>query len=169
MISVCDSDKYKMLLLFLFGLALGAVTPSDVLEGKLQRGNCPMFWYSFNGRCYKYISTDMTWAEAELQCLSEGANLVSIHSLAEQEFVKSLIKNFDHIEGFTWIGLSDIHYKGRYMWSDGSRVDTFFWTTGEPNNANGNENCVHINNGGWNDIRCSYYYPSVCATRSSCT
>uniref|UniRef100_A0A4W6EUK8 C-type lectin domain-containing protein n=1 Tax=Lates calcarifer TaxID=8187 RepID=A0A4W6EUK8_LATCA len=102
-----DSDTNMMLFLFLFGLTLGAVSPSDEREVKLQRGNCPMFWFSFNGRCYKYVSTRLTWADAELYCVSQRANLVSIHSLQEQNFVKNLIKNFDHTEGRTWIGLSD--------------------------------------------------------------
>ncbi|KAI3358039.1 hypothetical protein L3Q82_003057 [Scortum barcoo] len=42
-----------LLFLFLFGVALGADSPSGDHQVKLQRGNCPMFWYSFNGRCYK--------------------------------------------------------------------------------------------------------------------
>ena len=54
-----DSDSNMFLFLFLFGLALGAVSPSDVPQVKLQRGGCPMFWYSFNGRCYKYVSTHL--------------------------------------------------------------------------------------------------------------
>uniref|UniRef100_A0A4W6EZU1 C-type lectin domain-containing protein n=1 Tax=Lates calcarifer TaxID=8187 RepID=A0A4W6EZU1_LATCA len=87
-----------------------------------KRGNCPMFWFSFNGRCYKYVSTRLTWADAELQCRSERANLVSIHSLQERNFVKDLIKNFDNAEGRTWIGLSDIHKENRWMWSDGCVV-----------------------------------------------
>ncbi|KAI9539793.1 hypothetical protein NQZ68_001725 [Dissostichus eleginoides] len=111
-----------LLFLFLLGLALGAVSPSDDPQGKLQRGSCPMFWYSFNNRCYKYIATDMDWADAELHCLSEGANLVSIHSKAEHEFVRSLIKNFDPAEGYTWIGLSDVHKEGKWMWSDGINI-----------------------------------------------
>ncbi|CAB1436206.1 unnamed protein product [Pleuronectes platessa] len=104
-----------ILLLLLFTLTLGAVSPSDGPEVKLQRGNCPMFWYSFNNRCYKYVATQMTWADAELYCVSEGANLVSIHSLEEENFVKALIKNFDHAEGYTWIGLSDLHKEGSWM------------------------------------------------------
>ncbi|CAB1441698.1 unnamed protein product [Pleuronectes platessa] len=52
-----------ILLLLLFALTLGAVSPSDGLE---------------------------------------GANLVVIHSLEEENFVKALIKN-DSAEGFNWI------------------------------------------------------------------
>ncbi|XP_042291263.1 lactose-binding lectin l-2-like [Thunnus maccoyii] len=160
-----------LLFLFLFGLALGAETPSGDHQLKLQRGNCPMFWFSFNGRCYKYVSTHMTWADAELHCVSEKANLVSIHSLEEQKFVKSLIKNFDHAEGLTWIGLSDTQKEGGWMWSDGCAVDFDFWNSEEPNNSGGNEDCVHNNYDTglkWNDGKCSDTLPSVCASRILC-
>ncbi|XP_053302126.1 lactose-binding lectin l-2 [Pleuronectes platessa] len=156
-----------ILLLLLFTLTLGAVSPSDGPEVQLQRGNCPMFWYSFNNRCYKYVSTHMTWADAELYCVSQGANLVSIHSLDEQNFIKTLIKNFDHAEGVTWNGLSDLHKEGSWMWSDGSAVNFTFWSSGEPNNGIGIEHCVYDNYGTdkkWNDGYGSETYPSVCAS-----
>ncbi|XP_035039049.1 lactose-binding lectin l-2-like [Hippoglossus stenolepis] len=157
-----------ILLLLLFALTLGAVSPSDGPEVKLQRRNCPMFWFSFNNRCYKYVSTQMNWADAELHCLSEGANLVSIHSLDEHNFVKTMIKNFDHAEGKTWIGLSDLHKEGSWMWSDGSAMDFTFWFSGEPNNNEGREHCCYNNisdDTKWNDGYCSDLYPSVCASR----
>ncbi|KAK1900864.1 Lactose-binding lectin l-2 [Dissostichus eleginoides] len=101
-----------LVFLFLLGLALGTVSSSDDPEMVLLRGSCPSFWFSFNGRCYKYIATKMTWADAELHCLSQGGNLVSIHSKGEEDLVKLLIKNFDLAQGPTWIGLSDIHKEG---------------------------------------------------------
>ncbi|XP_060932845.1 lactose-binding lectin l-2-like [Limanda limanda] len=157
-----------ILLLLLFALTLGAVSPSDGPKVKLQRGNCPSFWFSFNNRCYKYVSTHMTWADAELYCVSQGANLVSIHSLDEANFVKDLIKNFDHAEGYTWIGLSDLHKEGSWMWSDGCAVKFTYWSPGEPNNDGGRENCGHYFKRGWNDILCSGRIPSVCASHIMC-
>uniref|UniRef100_A0A3Q1FAM2 C-type lectin domain-containing protein n=1 Tax=Acanthochromis polyacanthus TaxID=80966 RepID=A0A3Q1FAM2_9TELE len=102
-----------ILLLFLFGLALGAQIPPGDHEVMHQRSNCSTFWSSFNSRCYKYIATPMTWLDAELHCVSQGANLVSIHSVDEHNFVNSLIKNFDSAQNLTWIGLTDIHKEGR--------------------------------------------------------
>ncbi|KAM9838267.1 lactose-binding lectin l-2-like [Aulostomus maculatus] len=157
-----------LLPLLLFGVALAAESPSGDPEVKLQRGNCPLFWYSFRDRCYKYIATQMTWADAELHCLSEGANLVSIHSVDEDKFVTSLIKNFDPVQGFTWIGLSDTQKEGAWMWSDGTAVDFTSWNEGQPDNTGGAENCVHTNLGNlliWNDHQCSQTFPSVCASR----
>ncbi|XP_058475349.1 lactose-binding lectin l-2-like [Solea solea] len=159
-----------MLFLFLFPLALGAVSPSGELEVKLLRGSCPSFWFSFDGRCYKYVSTQLSWADAELYCVSQGANLVSIHSEGENNFVRSLVRNFDHAEGLTWIGLTDAHKEGNWMWSDGSAVKFTFWNSGQPDNYRGTEHCVHINYGTpkrWNDVTCTHTYPSVCATRKA--
>ncbi|XP_071356807.1 lactose-binding lectin l-2-like [Trachinotus anak] len=160
-----------ILLLFLFGLTLGAESHSNEHQVKLQRGSCPMFWYNFNGRCYKYVATHLSWADAELHCVSEGANLVSIHSLDEHNFVKSLIKNFDHTDGHTWIGLSDTQKEGGWMWSDGSKVNFALWRAGQPDNYKGNEDCGHMNYGNdlkWNDVICSDTYPSVCVARKTC-
>ncbi|XP_005478716.1 lactose-binding lectin l-2 isoform X2 [Oreochromis niloticus] len=143
-----------ILLLFLFGLALGAPSesPSDDTEVKLQldnqrfkllRGNCPPFWWYFNNRCYN----------------------------DEESFVRSLIGNSDPTQAPTWIGLSDIHMEGRWMWSDGSVVHYSNWLAGEPNNLEKNEHCV-LNNFGpvkkWNDEPCSRGYPSVCVKRNAC-
>ncbi|KAK1886147.1 Lactose-binding lectin l-2 [Dissostichus eleginoides] len=156
-----------LLFLFLLGLALGAVSPSEDPQVKLERGSCPMFWFSFNNRCYKYIATHLTWADAELQCVSDGANLVSIHSQAEHEFVKKLIKNFDVAEGWTWIGLNDLHKQRGWMWSDGCAAKFFFWYGEEPNTIG--SHCIHTNyHQKWDEWPCSKTIPSVCASRITC-
>uniref|UniRef100_A0A8C6SI60 C-type lectin domain-containing protein n=1 Tax=Neogobius melanostomus TaxID=47308 RepID=A0A8C6SI60_9GOBI len=127
------------------------ISRSDNSANTLERGSCPPFWFSFDGRCYKYVSSPLTWVDAELYCVAEQANLVSIHSMKEHKFVKSLIENFDHRQGLTWIGLSDTQKESGWMWSDG-----------------GKEHCCEINSGpdgNWNDYPCSETLPSVCASR----
>ncbi|XP_015229618.1 PREDICTED: lactose-binding lectin l-2-like [Cyprinodon variegatus] len=156
---------------FLLGLALVVVSPLNGSVLELQQNACPNFWYSFKGRCYKYVGRQMTWADAELHCLSEGGNLVSIHSLEEHNFVNFMIKSFDPSQTFTWIGLSDIHKEGSWMWSDGSKVDFRYWDAGQPDNAGGNEHCGHTNMftfHKWNDYVCSNTYAFVCAKEKDC-
>uniref|UniRef100_A0A3P9N6F3 C-type lectin domain-containing protein n=1 Tax=Poecilia reticulata TaxID=8081 RepID=A0A3P9N6F3_POERE len=127
--------------------------------------NCPPFWYIFNGRCYKYVATLMTWADAEQHCVNQGANLV----LNEHNFVNLLIKNFDPTRSPTWIGLTDMHKEGGWIWSDGCKYRFSRWDSGQPDNYHGNEHCGLTNyrsNFYWNDGVCSSKLAFVCATRN---
>uniref|UniRef100_H2LFZ0 C-type lectin domain-containing protein n=2 Tax=Oryzias latipes TaxID=8090 RepID=H2LFZ0_ORYLA len=165
------SCLFTMLVLILLGLALMAVDPSDEQELKLLRGNCPMFWYSYGDRCYKYVATPMTWGNAELHCVSQNANLVSVHSVEEEAFVKMLIQNFDPAEAPTWIGLSDAQEEGGWLWSDGTKVDFQAWDLAQPDNQK-IENCGHTNHGinkKWNDYPCTHTYSFVCKSRQNCS
>ncbi|XP_034052556.1 ladderlectin-like [Gymnodraco acuticeps] len=156
-----------LVFLFLLGLALGAVSSSDDPQMDQQQDPCPSFWFSFNSRCYKYSNTERTWADAELYCVSQGGNLVSIHSAEEENFVKLLVEISDPAKGATWIGLHDIAKEGRWMWSDGSVATYFNWYR-QPNNSGRGEDCVNNFRGKWNDVRCSATLPSVCASRTTC-
>ncbi|CAL8324017.1 unnamed protein product [Gadus morhua 'NCC'] len=104
--------------LALAGLLTEPSTDSDV---KLERGSCPSSWFESGTDCYKYVASQFTWADAELYCQSMAANLVSIHLTAEMNFLTTLIENFDPTKGYHWIGFSDAHKEGSWMWSDGSR------------------------------------------------
>ncbi|XP_038144840.1 lactose-binding lectin l-2-like [Cyprinodon tularosa] len=160
-----------MLFLFLLALTLAAEPSSGGQELKLVRAGCPMFWFSFKGRCYKYFGSRVTWGEAELLCVSEGANLVSIHNLEEHNFVNFLVKNFDPTQTYTWIGLTDIHREEGWIWSDGSKYNFSCWSQGEPSNGGGSEHCGHTNYGDqfyWNDVSCSRTYAFVCESRTVC-
>uniref|UniRef100_A0A8C5FDU7 C-type lectin domain-containing protein n=1 Tax=Gadus morhua TaxID=8049 RepID=A0A8C5FDU7_GADMO len=116
------------------------------------RGSCPSFWNEFDTNCYKYIGRQLTWVKAERHCQSLDAHLVSIHR-------------------HRWIGFSDVHEEGFWMWSDGSPSDFAFWYQNEPNNHSGTEHCA-INTfwaqKGWNDEQCYLTYSSVCKLRKTC-
>lgn len=68
---------------------------------------CSPGWKFFYGNCYKFVASDRsfvgepvtaTWTDARLVCLSLGGDLVSIHTPAENEFVRS------KSTGDIWIG-----------------------------------------------------------------
>ncbi|KAG7455091.1 hypothetical protein MATL_G00252700 [Megalops atlanticus] len=129
---------------------------------------CPDGWANFQDRCFQYIATKKTWTDAEAHCVSLGANLVSLHSKEEHQFLKKLIRSHDLNENPTWIGLSDCQKLKAWFWSDGSKADFFQWNSGEPNFVNNGECCVHTNwskQKNWNDIPCRYSYPFVCSFR----
>uniref|UniRef100_A0A8C5CQY7 C-type lectin domain-containing protein n=1 Tax=Gadus morhua TaxID=8049 RepID=A0A8C5CQY7_GADMO len=163
----------SILLCGLHALALaGLLTePSADSKVKLERGSCPIFWYDSGTYCYKYVTSKLTWADAEIYCRSLGANLVSIHGFSEMTFIDMVIQNYDPTKGYHWIGLSDVHKEGSWLWSDGSPLDFPSWYPGEPDNLEGGQHCAHITywdgmEFGWNDQACTMAFSSVCRRKT---
>lgn len=129
--------------------------------------NCPDGWVKYEGRCFRYFASIVDWATAELQCVSLGANLASIHNDGENLMVRALIRANDPAEKPTWLGLSNCQKPNSWIWTDGTRYDYGKWNANEPNRANG-ECCVHTNwpsKADWNDYPCSLTGASVCVKR----
>uniref|UniRef100_A0A4W5MU58 C-type lectin domain-containing protein n=1 Tax=Hucho hucho TaxID=62062 RepID=A0A4W5MU58_9TELE len=89
----------------------------------LSQKSCDMGWYSFSGCCHKYVASPLDWANAKSCRVAQGASLASVHSENEHKFIQKLVKSQDPAERYTWIGLYDTDKEGRWMWSDGSKMD----------------------------------------------
>ncbi|MEZ4327592.1 MAG: C25 family cysteine peptidase [Polyangiales bacterium] len=88
--------------------------------------------------------------EAHLRCQAFGTgwDLARINSAFENTLIGTLFP------GTFWVGGTDEHTEGTFVWRDGVTVSPTFWNGGEPNNA-GNEDCITSNTGGaWNDLGC---------------
>ena len=78
-----------------------------------------MGWKLFKSRndgpfCYIVKKNYFSWYGARDDCLTNSADLVSITSQAEQEFVtRELLKG-----KFMWLGFTDKDDEGRWAWSD---------------------------------------------------
>ncbi|XP_071940909.1 macrophage mannose receptor 1-like [Antedon mediterranea] len=130
-------------------------------------GTCPTSeWIPYGSHCYFFgVSfTSISWAEAEFACsLNHAGHLASIHSRAQNEFIRANVQSF--LGKSVWVGLfrSD---SGGFMWSDGTGVDYTFWEDGEPTMThNGkHENCVELypQFGYWNDENCNDGQAYVC-------
>ncbi|KAK7933318.1 hypothetical protein WMY93_004214 [Mugilogobius chulae] len=90
----------------LFCLTAPAVltAPAKAAEGNQ---GCAEGWTKFGSRCFKLINEKITWFDAEKSCHSLGANLASIHSAEENDFITDLIKTATGSDPSTWIGASD--------------------------------------------------------------
>nr|BAC54022.1 C-type lectin 1 [Anguilla japonica] len=131
---------------------------------------CPEGWKGFNGCCYKHFDLLKNWREAEFYCMIRGGHLASVHSNVEYQFLRELNKASDPQDSMFWIGLTDIRKEGTWVWSDGSAVDFTTWNPGQPDDWQGNEDCVHANvpeQKNWNDVDCSTPYRFICALRSN--
>jgi len=126
--------------------------------------NCQAGWSAFNGKCYKSFSEKKTWDEAEDECVKEEANLVSLHSEEEHQFVVGLNGG----SGIHWLGGRRDH--DNFVWSDGTPWDYNNWARGQPDNIAGKEGCALIWDvnqwntvyGLWNDAPCNYETTFVC-------
>lgn len=54
-----------------------------------------------------------------------------------------------------WIGATDIDTERSFKWVDGTAMDYTNWIAGQPNNYQGNEDCMFIRDDGWGDGSCS--------------
>ncbi|KAK9981559.1 hypothetical protein ABG768_001086 [Culter alburnus] len=109
-----------------------------------------------------FISSELkSWSESRQYCRDRGADLVIINTEVKQRLVSSLAKER------VWIGLSDIETEGRMIWVDNSTLNQGFWFRGEPNNYEGNEDCVVLNPtndsvNNWYDVPCSEKRKGFC-------
>ncbi|NXA40941.1 MRC2 protein, partial [Eudromia elegans] len=124
--------------------------------------DCEPGWQPFQSNCYRLVGEKRSWQDAKKTCLRSGADLVSIHTLAELEFVTKQIKQ--DVEEL-WIGLNDLKLQMNFEWSDGTPVRFTYWHPFEPNNFRDSlEDCVTIwgPEGRWNDSPCNQTLPSIC-------
>ncbi|XP_069046936.1 galactose-specific lectin nattectin-like [Lepisosteus oculatus] len=110
----------------------GCIFSGTRVNGELCQCPCPPGWVSFGDRCFQYIGTEKTWADAELECTRLRGNLASVHNEEEEAFLLQLIKSNKATS--TWLGGSDSVKEGTWLWSYGSLLDYTKWNNGGPNN-----------------------------------
>ncbi|KAK2862823.1 hypothetical protein Q5P01_002356 [Channa striata] len=130
---------------------------------------CPSGWTDFNGRCFLYVATKMTWADAERNCLSRGGNLASVHSVDEYQFIQTMIRNLTGSYPVTWLGGTDAQQEGSWFWSDGTAFEFTYWSQEQPDNHR-SAHCMLMNFGDerkFDDQPCSYTREFVCSKMGS--
>ncbi|XP_022425913.1 secretory phospholipase A2 receptor [Delphinapterus leucas] len=108
-------------------------TDHEVVENdawKYYATHCEPGWNPHNRNCYKLQKERKTWNEALHSCQSNNSALIDIDSLAEVEFLVTLLGDENASE--TWIGLSNNKTPVSFEWSDGSSVIFTNWHTLEP-------------------------------------
>lgn len=121
---------------------------------------------SSGGHDYLFVRSPMSWASALTACRRAGYDLATIDDATENAWVLAELGR--HGMGDSWIGYHDQFSEGSWVWVDGSVSSYTNWASGEPNNANTNEDCVTMYNspnlppGLWNDRHCAVSMPFVC-------
>uniref|UniRef100_A0A4Q8K218 U36-Liphistoxin-Lth1b_1 n=2 Tax=Liphistius TaxID=62150 RepID=A0A4Q8K218_9ARAC len=143
------------------------VTITIILLNSVQNCEHGSNWISFENSCYQLISDSKDWTSAQSFCRNIGANLASVHSDRETDFILRSINSDSNIRRYNtvWIGLHALNIRDNFEWNDGSELDYRNWNSGEPNNdLNMPEDCGQLitRNGFWNDAPCSGKMGFVC-------
>ncbi|TRY84221.1 hypothetical protein DNTS_026642 [Danionella cerebrum] len=125
--------------------------------------HCDPGYLLFGDHCFHFESkSDSTWTDAQKICEAQNGHLASVHDQERLSFLTA------HMSRSSWIGLNDIKMEGTYVWSDGTPADFLPWEQNQPDNWQGDEDCVHIrgtehpDTGRFNDLPCSATYPYIC-------
>ncbi|XP_068676472.1 secretory phospholipase A2 receptor-like [Montipora foliosa] len=118
---------------------------------KQDSGKCPEFWHEFQEHCYKVHKSIKSWDDAEGICGKDDAEIVTITSSEENEFVKRCIVDSE-LASQAWIGLKEAFY-----WKGGSEPSYTDWASGHPKVQA--DSCVWMNaaqdgEGSWYDVPC---------------
>uniref|UniRef100_A0A5F7ZNF2 Secretory phospholipase A2 receptor n=1 Tax=Macaca mulatta TaxID=9544 RepID=A0A5F7ZNF2_MACMU len=92
--------------------------------------HCEPGWNPYNRNCYKLQKEEKTWHKALRSCQADNSALIDITSLAEVEFLVTLLGDENASE--TWIGLSSNKIPVSFEWSSDSSVIFTNWHTLEP-------------------------------------
>ncbi|XP_042225734.1 macrophage mannose receptor 1-like isoform X2 [Homarus americanus] len=89
---------------------------------------CEDGWLESSGWCYWYSRTESTMAnflDAMWDCQVRGSDLVSINTQEENDFVGSIINNYNYAD--VWVGLTDNRHDAEMIWTDGAPVTFTNW------------------------------------------
>jgi hypothetical protein len=122
---------------------------------------CPMGYAPITGgepgSQYRFATTSTDWMSAEMDCEHDGrAHLVVLDNDGERDAVRG------KFTGDAWTGATDL--VSQFTWFKVTTgVDTYLpWDSGEPNNQGGNERCLELKGGGFNDESCDEGNVYVC-------
>ncbi|XP_041433459.1 lymphocyte antigen 75 isoform X2 [Xenopus laevis] len=127
--------------------------------------DCELHWMPHNGFCYM-LEQPSLWDNATEFCRHRGAELMSIHSLADIEMV---VTSFQ-AENDIWSGLKNDEMPALFKWSDGTETDFTYWDRNEPNvNVIMAPNCVSFSgkSGRWNVRSCNENLKYICKKKGT--
>ncbi len=125
---------------------------------------------SADGHYYRYVSTSVTYADAQAGAANDGSYLATITDSAENSFVANL-PGMSSVEFGVWTGgtthnanansQNELDSNATWTWTSGPESGSPFtytnWNSGEPNGGFNDTNAAMqisnaSNGGGWNDV-----------------
>jgi hypothetical protein len=113
---------------------------------------------------YMFCADAESWTTAQATCDDYGYHMLTIDDASENTWADDTADTFSTTKW--WIGLNDRATEGSFEWEDGTPFSYSNWSSGEPNNSGGGEDCAQINryhpSQTWNDEPCSNSFYFIC-------
>ncbi|XP_059482230.1 uncharacterized protein LOC132200629 [Neocloeon triangulifer] len=144
----------------------GLIKQNTAVDGALRVSTC--------GRMYYFSNAAGSFTTAASECCKLGMQLVSFETREEITCFNKILNTRGYGENLNfnaWTGASDQYHEGLFTWCTPNRlsniVNNQFFPPGQPDNAGGGENCVHIyyaagNIIQFNDATCTANVRFVC-------
>ncbi|CAG2221046.1 unnamed protein product [Mytilus edulis] len=135
---------------------IGKVTEVGVKEVSIYK--CNAGWFRSSNACYFVSRSKLDWFRSAVSCREHDARLLEIKSTLEE---KALEHSSLNPKKAYWLGARDDVIEGIWTWSSGATMNFTKWNPGEPNGGD-NENCLILENNGWNDHKCNEERYFIC-------
>jgi hypothetical protein len=109
---------------------------------------------SSQNKVFLFYNTSLPWPHARKVCKADsGSDLATVSDWAE---FNAILDAFSRFAEGAWIGLNDLFAESTFVWANKDSDTYRDWSSGEPNNLEGHEDCVQFvfNKRGWNDNNC---------------
>ncbi|XP_065363720.1 C-type lectin 37Db-like [Calliphora vicina] len=135
------------LVVSLAAVTLATHTPqvsTTILDGFPNDLNIHPF-VNVGNKLYHFGQSKVTWYKAFLICRSLGGFLASFDNQQELAALSDYMVGKYPLDRWWWLSGSDQDSEGDFYWyRTGERISYADWSGGQPDNAGGHENCVHL-------------------------
>ena len=123
--------------------ASGAEAYARCVNAKIEEIENEKATLEFNGHFYKFYNSGLTWAAAKKFCEDQGGNLAVITSAEENDAISQFLAKHGSKNCY-WIGIYSDDIEQGWKAVTGEAIEYTNWSSGEPNNQEGQEMYVHV-------------------------
>ncbi|GMR55964.1 hypothetical protein PMAYCL1PPCAC_26159, partial [Pristionchus mayeri] len=135
---------------------------AEIRKPVLDNDNC--FNVDPTAPCYQILDTQNNWTDAQKRCAVISANVASVHSSKENDFIRRMAVSYGYTNGL-FLGASINGKADNFGWVDGTDWDYTNFHPGFPVSDYGD--CVvmdtHDTTGKWVNTECTDMNPFVCS------
>ncbi|XP_052760902.1 contactin-like isoform X2 [Mya arenaria] len=110
---------FKSIFSVMFVIFVGVCFCFNGITAQIFFYGCPKGWVNHDAQCYRFVSELLFYEEAEAACFSQGAQLASITTSGEHEFISSWLRGTSR-ENF-WL-TSGYYMLGRVYWDEAGLI-----------------------------------------------